>query len=150
MDGGVGQDLSLTSVAYNATLHTLTWVCVAGAELQGDQGGLYLSKDGGAYAQPTGTYTAWGDTGGVLTLLAALAAGTYAAYLINGDGQQSPALAGAFTVSGGVVAPPQAADGAGRLHRAVGRNRSYDCIQNIHLLVMQTVCMMTFHSPSSY
>jgi len=97
----IQSDLLLTSVVYDPALLTLTWVCVAGAETQGDTGMLMLD-DGGGMAQPTGTYTAWTDTGGVLTLLAALAAGTYAARLTNGDGEESNTLAGEIVVSGSV------------------------------------------------
>lgn len=94
----VQSDLSLTSVVYDAGAQTLTWVCVAGAELQGDAGALLLNG-----VEPTGTYTAWGDTGGVLSLVSALAAGSYDAQLINGDGEESNTLAGEVVVAAGAT-----------------------------------------------
>jgi len=96
----VKSDLSLTSVVYDATLLTLTWVCVAGSESQGDDGMLMLD-DGTGMAEPAGTYTAWTDTGGVLTLVTALTPGTYAAQLINGDGETSNTLTAVFKISSG-------------------------------------------------
>ena len=95
----ITSDLSLTSVAYDANLLTLTWVCVAGAENQYAPTGKLELDDGGGMAEPAGTYTAWTDTGGVLTLLAALAAGTYAARLTNGDGEVSNTLPGEIVVA---------------------------------------------------
>ena len=95
----IKSDLSLTSVVYDAALLTLTWVCVAGSENQYD--GMLMLDDGTGMAEPAGTYTAWTDTGGVLTLVTALTPGTYAAQLINGDGETSNTLAAVFKISSG-------------------------------------------------
>jgi hypothetical protein len=89
----IQSDLSLTSVVYDPVLLTLTWVCVAGSENQYD-GKLLLNG-----AEPAGTYTSWTDTGGVLTLLSALAAGSYDAQLINGDNEESNTLVGEIIVT---------------------------------------------------
>lgn len=89
----IKSDISLTSVTYDKDALTLTWVCVAGSENQ-YSGKLLI--DG---VEPTGTYTAWGDTGGVLTILTALTTGAHTAQLINGDNESSNVLNPAFTVS---------------------------------------------------
>lgn len=95
-------DLSLASVTYNASAKTLTFAGVAFSENR-YTGIIEISLNGGAYSTPAGTYTSWADGTVVYTLNAALASGTYAARLTNGDGQVSDPLAGAVVVAG---APP--------------------------------------------
>jgi hypothetical protein len=90
-------DLSITSVTYDPAALTLTFAGVAFSENQ-YSGIIELSKNGGAYLTPAGSYTSWADSQVVYTLSAALAPGTYAARLTNGDGETSPPLAGAVMV----------------------------------------------------
>lgn len=85
---------TLTSVTYDADALTLTWACVSGSA---NQYNIRLLLNG---VEPTGTYTLQSDSIGVLTLVSALAAGTYDAQLINGDGEYSNPLAGAVVVAG--------------------------------------------------
>jgi lipoprotein signal peptidase len=80
-------DIAIDSVVYDRTALTITINGVAFSENQYD-GSVALSRNGGAYSAPAGTYTTWGDSQIVYTLNALLISGTYKVRVINGDNEE--------------------------------------------------------------